>query len=79
MLYTQLCWYCCAGLMAANLAGFVVGAAGLKPLLADMLSRPAFVAATLTVFFSAAQVCAHPILQPKCARRALMFDCQDVL
>ena len=48
--------HACAGLMAANLAGFVVGAAGLKPLLADMLARPAFVAATFTVFFSAAQV-----------------------
>lgn len=42
--------------MAANLAGFVVGAAGLKPLLADMLAQPTFVAATFAVFFSAAQV-----------------------
>ena len=46
-----------AGLMAANLVGFVVGLDGLKPLLADMAARPAFVAATFAVFFSAAQVC----------------------
>ena len=46
-----------AGLMAANLVGFVVGIDGLKPLLADMAARPAFAAATLAVFFSAAQVC----------------------
>ena len=42
--------------MAANLAGFVVGAEGLKPLLADIASRPAFMAVTFAVFFSAAQV-----------------------
>jgi hypothetical protein len=46
-----------AGLMAANLVGFVVGLDGLKPLLADMATRPAFAVATFAVFFSAAQVC----------------------
>ena len=42
--------------MAANLAGFVVGASGLKPLLMDMAAQPAFLIATFAVFFSAAQV-----------------------
>lgn len=45
-----------AGLMAANLAGFVVGRAGLPPLLSELLARPAFVAASLFVFFAAAHL-----------------------
>jgi len=45
-----------AGLMAANLAGFVVGPAGLGPLLRELMARPAFVAAALFVFFAAAHL-----------------------
>lgn len=42
--------------MAANLAGFVVGPDGLRELGAQLLAAPAFVAATLGVFFCAAQL-----------------------
>ena len=45
-----------AGLMAANLAGFVVGPQGFVPLLKDILSRPVFAAMTLLVFFAAAHL-----------------------
>ncbi|KAI7845564.1 hypothetical protein COHA_000854 [Chlorella ohadii] len=45
-----------AALMAANLAGFVVGLDGVAGLLHEMLRSPGFVAATLVTFFSAANV-----------------------
>jgi D-alanyl-lipoteichoic acid acyltransferase DltB (MBOAT superfamily) len=45
-----------AALMAANLAGFVVGLDGVAGLLQEMLRRPGFVAATLITFFSAANL-----------------------
>ena len=45
-----------AGLMAANLAGFVVGPAGLVPLLRELLTRPMFVGTALFVFYAAAHL-----------------------
>ena len=45
-----------AGLMAANLAGFVVGPAGLVPLLRELLARPMFVGTALFVFYAAAHL-----------------------
>lgn len=51
-----------AGLMAANLVGFVVGVDGLKPLLADIVSQPVFIVTSFSVFYSAAQVHIHAII-----------------
>jgi hypothetical protein len=45
-----------AGLMAANLAGFVVGPAGLVPLLRELVAQPMFVCTALFVFYSAAHL-----------------------
>lgn len=45
-----------AALMAANLAGFVLGLDGLGAFLAGLASDPGFVAAALAVFFCAAQL-----------------------
>ena len=45
-----------AGLMAANLAGFVVGPAGLVPLLRELLAKPLFVCTALFVFYAAAHL-----------------------
>jgi hypothetical protein len=45
-----------AGLMAANLAGFVVGPAGLVPLLRELLAQPMFVCTALFVFYAAAHL-----------------------
>jgi hypothetical protein len=45
-----------AGLMAANLAGFVVGPAGLIPLLRELLAQPLFVCTALFVFYAAAHL-----------------------
>lgn len=44
-----------AGLMAANLAGFVLGLDGLSAFLSELLQDPRFLAATFVVFFCAAQ------------------------
>ncbi|KAL4433575.1 hypothetical protein ABPG75_000016 [Micractinium tetrahymenae] len=61
---TALFRHICAGaaafniavLMAANLAGFVVGLEGLQGLLSEMLASPRFVAVTFLTFWSAANL-----------------------
>lgn len=45
-----------SGLMAVNLAGFVVGPAALPQLLQDMRAEPTFVLAAVSVFFCTAHL-----------------------
>ena len=56
-------WFCCLGgtltiacLMAANLAGFVLGAGGLVDFLLELSTEPMYLAKILVTFFSAANL-----------------------